>query len=319
MRTHVENDRVISRDEHNDRERVMNAHSKQFARVLRVGENGGEKCERGCKDGLRTTDSKISDLRGLRKDHKKCENLVKGPPLIPIVGASGAMNAPLSKLIGDIIDAVAEVDDEGTISDSTEDMIARIRAANEELKKEENRDKEFALGSLDVKALYPSLQVDESAAIIRQVVEETDVKIDVNDVELSLYLVSTMTQGEVDEEGWTDCCHSRLSTGSRRPGITTKEIIGNRGDCVSLWRDPTRRPDDSERKKMIAKAVETAVKMVMTNNSVYQFDNEILIQEQGMGIGVKMTGDVAKGVRRLRNTHEDVPKEEVAEINFLKR
>ena len=180
MRTHVESDRVISRDEHNDRELVMNAHSKQFARILRVGENGGERCEKGCRDGLRTCDSKISDLRGLRKDHKRCEEVMKGPPLRPIVGASGAMNAPLSKLVGDIIDIVAEEDDDDAICDSTEDMIARILATNKELQKEENRGKEFVLGSLDVKALYPSLQVDESAAIIRQLVEESEVKIDVN-------------------------------------------------------------------------------------------------------------------------------------------
>ena len=49
------------------------------------------------------------------------------------------MNAPLSKLVGDIIDAIAEQDDEGAISDSTEDMVARIRAANVELQKEENK------------------------------------------------------------------------------------------------------------------------------------------------------------------------------------
>ena len=106
-------------------------------------------------------------------------------------------------------------------------LISRIRAANEELQKEENKSKNFVLGSLDVKALYPSLQVDESANIIRQMVEESDVQIDVNEVELSLYLVSTMTQAEIDGEGWKECCHSRLSRGNRRPGITAKEIVGN--------------------------------------------------------------------------------------------
>ena len=67
---------------------------------------------------------------------------------------------------------------------------------------------------------------------------------------------------EIDEKGWSECCHTRASSGSRRPGITTKEIVGDRGDCQSLWRDPVRRPDDDERKKMIAAAVETAVKTV---------------------------------------------------------
>ena len=94
MQTHVEQDKVVTREEHDSVEKVMNAHSKQICRVLMIGREHGEKCADECKHGTQTSDSKISDLKGLRKDHKRCDDVMKGPPLRPICGASEAMNAP---------------------------------------------------------------------------------------------------------------------------------------------------------------------------------------------------------------------------------
>ena len=48
MVPHVENDEKITRKDHDERERILNAHSKQITRVLRVGESGGDKVVRGC-------------------------------------------------------------------------------------------------------------------------------------------------------------------------------------------------------------------------------------------------------------------------------
>ena len=69
-------------------------------------------------------------------------------------------------------------------------------------------------------------------------VAESDVEIELNTRELSMYLVSNMTQEEIDHEGWTDCCHSRRSKFGARPGITTKWITSDRGEnIVSKWID----------------------------------------------------------------------------------
>ena len=80
--------------------------------------------------------------------------------------------------------------------------------------------------------------------------KQSEVEIDICEVELALYLVSTMTQEEIDDEGWSECCHSRLNKGPRRPGITTKEIVGDRSDGNSLWRPPIRRPTQEEKRGM---------------------------------------------------------------------
>ena len=59
MRPHVENDEKVTRKDHEKREHVLNAHGKQITRVLRIGEGRGDRNVRGCKDGMKTSDSKI--------------------------------------------------------------------------------------------------------------------------------------------------------------------------------------------------------------------------------------------------------------------
>ena len=125
--------------------------------------------------------------------------------------------------------------------------------------------------------------------------ENSEVEIDVNEIELSLYLVSNMTQEEVDHEGWNECCHTKRNGGNRRPGITSKEIMGDRKNGESLWRPPIRRPSPVETKRMTAKMLEIAVIQVMRNN-VYNFAGEIWLQSEGGAIGVRATGDIAKAV-----------------------
>ena len=63
------------------------------------------------------------------------------------------------------------------------------------------RNEEFAVGSLDVKALYPSLKTGRSARLVRELFERSAVEIEVRERELKLYLASTMKQKEIDEEG----------------------------------------------------------------------------------------------------------------------
>ena len=64
MTGHVERDKLIDREEHNRRERVMNAHGKQMSRILKIGENGGAVTKKGCKDAM---SKKLKNV-------KKCRN-----------------------------------------------------------------------------------------------------------------------------------------------------------------------------------------------------------------------------------------------------
>ena len=70
---------------------------------------------------------------------------------------------------------------------------------------------------------------------------------------------------------------------------------------------------------MVGKMMEIGVKTVMRNN-FYRFGGEVRLQGEGGGIGVKLTGDLAKGVmvgwdKLFKNKIERI----VSKILFYKR
>ena len=204
----------------------MVGHGKQWARILRMGENGGDWNERKCRETYVKTSSKISVLKGFPKDHKVAADEEVGPPMRPVCGASEGINAELGELLGEILDVLAEEEDRengGLISDSTEDMCARFEEVNKELEKEENRGKKFVIGSLDVEALYPSLEAERLGVLVREMVERSKVKIAVNERELKLYLASTMEENEVKEEGWEEFVHKKKNK-SKNKAVAMKGL-----------------------------------------------------------------------------------------------
>ena len=90
----------------------------------------------------------------LRKDHKTGYDPVKGPPGRPLCSADSSYNQSMSHLISMILREV--IDEEVTVCENTEDMLASFRKIN--------RDGGVPLNTMilstDVKALYPSLDID---------------------------------------------------------------------------------------------------------------------------------------------------------------
>ena len=103
--------------------------------------------------------SGLAPIYVLRKDHKPFDVTVGGPPGIPVCGASAGYNANLSHHISTIIRPVWKRD--SNVCTSTEEMMAAIQDVNK-------RDmySNTVLGSTDVSALYPSIDVDFAARIV---------------------------------------------------------------------------------------------------------------------------------------------------------
>ena len=72
---------------------------------------------------------------------------------------------------------------------------------------------------------------------------------------------------------------------SNNPKIKKK---GNRAEYIA----PLRKPNESEERKMISKAIEIIIVSGMKNH-VYKFQNQIQIQAKGGPIGLALTGEVA--------------------------
>ena len=76
-------------------------------------------------------------------------------------------------------------DKEKTVCDSSEDMLASIQQANSSGRVRDDT----VIGSLDVKALYPSLDLDHTIETAAEEFRRSDVKIEgIDNEELGLYL-----------------------------------------------------------------------------------------------------------------------------------
>ena len=94
-----------------------------------------------------------------------------------------AYNQRLSHVVSKILSEVWK--EEGSVCISTEDMMAGIKKANDELTN--NVDNDVIVGSADVKALYPSLDVDFTVDKVCEVFYGSEVRVEgVNVEELGL-------------------------------------------------------------------------------------------------------------------------------------
>ena len=93
----------------------------------------------------------------------------------------------------------------------------------------------------------------------------------------------------------------RKFTSGTRPGDTTKELYGKRlyneeGEEVereSKWGRVRGELTKKDKRKIIGKVVEIAVKTLMRNHT-YQFEGKYYIQKEGGSIGMAATGVIAR-------------------------
>ena len=193
----------------------MNAHSVIWTRILEAGHCTGH--VNRIKNNMITHDCPLAPLYRLRKDHKTMDDEVKGPPVRPVCGAVSAYNKRLSHVVSKILHEVWK--EEGSVCISKEDMMAGIQKANEELRN--NVDNEVIVGSADVKALYPSLDVDFTVDKVCEVFYGSYVRVEgVNIEELALYLCVSLKEDYLMEAGIARYCPTRKSNRGRPTSIT---------------------------------------------------------------------------------------------------
>ena len=113
--------------------------------------------------------------------------------------------------------------DQGSKCRSTEEMVAGI----EEKVNSRSDIKEMVVGSMDVKALYPSLLAIPSTQIIAEVFMETNISIEgVSWLEAGKYLAITLTKEEITHLGLQEVVSTRRRVGGQAPGSTTVEVMG---------------------------------------------------------------------------------------------
>ena len=84
----------------------------------------------------------------------------------PVCGATITMNQRMSDLLSDILAGVASSNASSTCeASSTEDFLSKIEEFNEGIRRGEISSEDLNLGSLDVSALFPSIEAVKSAKI----------------------------------------------------------------------------------------------------------------------------------------------------------
>ena len=293
---HIEADEIITEKHHLELQNQANAHSTFWTRILQAGfevdnDNGKFHAHDRIKKNMLSHDSAVAPLYVLRKDHKHCENENSGPPTRPVCGADVAYNKRLSHLLSMIIKPIW-CNNTNTCT-STEDMMASLKTVNDRLS--ETRE-DVVIISLDVKALYPSIDVDMAADIASKMFLEKGPTVSGIDArELGLYLAVNYDKERhlLDAMGFGPYCHTRRRYIGRPPTLTGCANSTNEDEKLKSWRLPQRKPDEMTTRLMLAEALKIAILFVMKNH-VYRCGEEIRKQSKGGPIGLELTGDLAQ-------------------------
>eukprot|EP00794_Sanderia_malayensis_P016493 gene16493-18133_t len=228
----------------------------------------------------------IPPLYGLRKDHKACIDQEKGPPTRPVCGANVSSNYRISHFLSMVIRPFFKESVE--VCESTEDLLSRIKECN----KHQDLSRSI-IGSMDVVALYPSIDIDFSTKKCQEMIEESDMEFrNVNVRELGLYLALTLSKEDLCEENVERFCPTRLGKG-RTPTITSSGTSKNEEKRWSGWNEARQEPrSNSEIRRMIALALRNSLRVTLKNHT-FKFNDKFYRQTKGGAIGVGIAGDVA--------------------------
>ena len=149
------------------------------------------------------------------------------------------------------------------------------------------------IGSMDVKALYPSIDIDFAVERCVELLKDSDINFEnVDSDELGLY-ISLMTNIEQrKEEGIEEMCPTRKNKG-KNPTITG---CGSYTDYERRWSFHNKAKkginDPNILKNIISYAVGITLKVTLKNH-IFTFNSKIYKQTKGGAIGVGIAGDVA--------------------------
>ena len=279
MTPHLDGTVPATVEEYETSEKLLNAHMRSWSRIFNYNER--------VASNFQAKNNEIPPLYGTRKDHKYVppEDVNKGPPQRPVCGAVVASNYRLSHFISSIIQPI--INDAAEPCTSTEDLLSRIDQLNER----ENLDN-CIIGSMDVSALYPSIDIEFSVDKCVEMIYESNVKFEnVNIDELGLHLSLSTDEQILMEQGLNRFCPTRKKKG-KRPTITASGSESNAEKRWQCWNKREIKPSPEDERKMICYALGITMKTTLQNH-IFIYNDQIRKQENGGAIGVKAAGDIA--------------------------
>ena len=283
----VEGDSEHTREEVAKGEKQFSGAATQMLRTFQFGEDWNHQDR--FKSACGVENSEIPSLCQFVKDHKET---LKTRPVCK-AQVQQAPNGPLADLVCEVLSPFVEEADKvrRTEVKSTEELCSEIKTVNERITKDGVRRGPFqragklVVGSKDVKAHYPEMDIEVAAEEAKLEIEESDLELETNVEELALFLACTMNQEEIDKEELAEVVHKRRYRTGARPGLTCKAITASSTSRLDdkSWLPPARPPTRAEKMRMIGCLVRSATLLVMKNH-FYTFDNTIRKQRRGGAI-----------------------------------
>ena len=284
VKVHTNKDEEIDHDRVRSIETTVNHHMRHFNRMFNVGSTHGH--EDRVTAATLSTHTPPPPLYGLRKDHKVTVDAEKGPPVRPVCGANQAPNSRLSGFLSRIVNDYADKENIGTECRSGEEMKAAFEKYNET---DGDVKTQCAIISMDVRALYPSMEWHEIGLAVRDMIENSEHEIEnVDWVEVGKYLAVTMEEDQIIKEGLRNVIPKRKEETNRKIGIA---YLNNKQND-DKWAN-ARSPGCRQKKKMLGIAVAEGVRTCMANH-VYCMGDKVYLQKEGGPIGLELTGAVSR-------------------------
>ena len=304
------NDRKIELTEVTETETLMNRHAQQIVKSLKMGTIHGKN---GQVERIRRAFTSVNGQPGpmyfLVKDHKMVKTGEEMPPTRPVCSAKGGPGARLSNLISQVLNYAADSAKSSTECMSTEEAKYKILETNRKLNAavESGTKKDVVLMSMDVKALYPSLRVEEVVGIVyemmaRLLAEKKFVIRDIDWDEVGKYIAIVCTSDEIRDKKLVTAIPKRArgeGTRGKKPGpaywesniIDVKDTNGEIRK-INKW-IPAKESTDLQKNRMFALMMSKAVEVSMKNH-MYRFDGNVYKQEDGGPIGDELSQAVAR-------------------------
>ena len=117
VQLHITNDIPITKQEHKELEKEINAHTLTWYKIVQIGKNTNQHDR--IKNSVKTKNSKYATLSCLRKDHKPGFDTEEGPPGTPLCAGNLGNNYRFSNLLCKILKEIRE--NEETECENTEE------------------------------------------------------------------------------------------------------------------------------------------------------------------------------------------------------
>ena len=301
---HIMNDDILSEEEVRSSERIMSTMAKSLANIVGLG--GMSQSSRNysrCFDNVGSESADVPNLKLLPKVHK-APNPAGHHQSRPVVTAANGLSSRAGDLLSDILEPLVAVKLPRMEDVSTEEVLSQLEEASEAIW--DSGATNTMVGSLDVRALYPSLdQVEASRAIAKFVMESPTEIAGIDYRQAQVFLACNMDEHKKKREKILHLLPTRLKKVGKQPGKTSDELktkLPNLKNpkakpAETLWKDtdPEKDLSKSEKRKLFSMVMMVAMRNVFKNHA-YQFAGLYRRQRKGSPIGLRLTSLVARVV-----------------------